>query len=165
MTNAPAKKQPTVGRRKPNTGVEPFPSPPALSRPPSGYAASLADLKRTISASQRRVVFSANSEPVQLYWHIGHGILQRQAEYGWGAKVIDRLAHDLHAAFPSMKGFSRANLMCIRAFAEAWPDPAIIQQLVGQSSWAAIRCKIDLETDGRYSTKCPASNLAQGELQ
>jgi len=42
---------------------------------------------------------------------IGRDILARQAEQGWGAKVIERLAHDLRAAFPDMKGFSRANLM------------------------------------------------------
>jgi len=34
-----------------------------------------------------------------------------------------------------MKGFSRANLMSMRAFAEAWPDSAIVQQLVGQLPW------------------------------
>jgi predicted nuclease of restriction endonuclease-like (RecB) superfamily len=49
--------------------------------------------------------------------------------------VIERLAHDLRAAFPDMKGFSRANLMHMRAFAEAWPDAAIVQQAVGQLPW------------------------------
>ena len=48
-----------------------------------------------------------------------------------GAKVIALLAHDLRSAFPEMKGFSRANLMYMRAFAGAWPDAAIVQQVVG----------------------------------
>jgi predicted nuclease of restriction endonuclease-like (RecB) superfamily len=34
-----------------------------------------------------------------------------------------------------MKGFSRANLMYMRAFAEAWPDPDFVQQPVGQLPW------------------------------
>ena len=34
-----------------------------------------------------------------------------------------------------MKGFSRANLMYMRAFAEAWPDSEIVQQAVGQLPW------------------------------
>ena len=55
-----------------------------------------------------------------LYWQIGCGILARQAQQGWGAKVIERLAHDVRLAFPEMKGFSRANLMYMRAFAAAW---------------------------------------------
>jgi len=51
---------------------------------------------------------------------------------GLGAKVIERLSRDLRTAFPEMKGFSRANLLYMRAFAEAWPDAAIVQQAVGQ---------------------------------
>jgi predicted nuclease of restriction endonuclease-like (RecB) superfamily len=35
-----------------------------------------------------------------------------------------------------MKGFSRSNLMYMRAFAEAWPDGAIVQPPVGQLPWA-----------------------------
>ena len=34
-----------------------------------------------------------------------------------------------------MKGFSRSNLLYMRAFAEAWPDEQIIQQLAGQLPW------------------------------
>jgi hypothetical protein len=34
-----------------------------------------------------------------------------------------------------MKGFSRANLMYMRVFAEAWPDAGIVQQAVGQLPW------------------------------
>jgi predicted nuclease of restriction endonuclease-like (RecB) superfamily len=72
---------------------------------------------------------------VLLYWQIGRDILARQRNEGWGAKVIERLAQDLRNAFPEMKGFSRANLMYMRAFAEAWPDAAIVQQAVGQLPW------------------------------
>jgi predicted nuclease of restriction endonuclease-like (RecB) superfamily len=72
---------------------------------------------------------------ISLYWQIGHDILIRQAQQGWGAKVIERLSGDLRAAFPEMKGFSRANLMYMRAFAEAWPDAAIVQQVVEQLPW------------------------------
>jgi predicted nuclease of restriction endonuclease-like (RecB) superfamily len=75
----------------------------------------------------------ANCELVLLlYWQIGRDILDRQAREGWGAKVIERLAHDLRTAFPDMKGFSRANLLYMRASAQAWPDAEIVQQLVGQ---------------------------------
>ena len=64
-----------------------------------------------------------------------HDILQRQAEQGWGARVIDRLAHDLRTAFPDMKGFSPRNLTYMRAFAEAWPEVSIVQQVVAQLPW------------------------------
>ena len=67
-----------------------------------------------------------------LYWQIGQDILIRQAQQGWGTKVIDRLAQDLRAAFPYMKGFSPRNLKYMRAFAEAWPDAEFVQQAAAQ---------------------------------
>jgi len=100
-----------------------------------GYAPWLEELKTRIHGAQQRAALAVNRELVSLYWHIGHDILARQAAQGWGSKVIERLAHDLRVSFPSMKGFSRANLMYMRAFAEAWPDAEIVQQAVGQLPW------------------------------
>ena len=102
---------------------------------PADYAAWLAELKNRIHGAQQRASLAVNRELVLLYWQIGRDILARQRNEGWGAKVIERLSQDLRTAFPDMKGFSRANLMYMRAFAEAWPDPAIVQQAVGQLPW------------------------------
>lgn len=109
--------------------------PASLTAPPDGYADWLTDLKSRIHSAQQRAALAVNRELVLLYWEIGQDILTRQAVQGWGSKVIERLAHDLRTAFPDMKGFSRANLMYMRAFAEAWPDAAIVQQAVGQLPW------------------------------
>jgi predicted nuclease of restriction endonuclease-like (RecB) superfamily len=108
------------------------PNLPAL---PAGYTDWLADIKARVSAARQRAVFAANAELMRLYWQIGRDILERQASQGWGSKVIDRLASDLREAFPEMKGFSRANLMYMRAFAEAWSEAEIVQQAVGQLPW------------------------------
>ncbi|MCX7088229.1 MAG: PDDEXK nuclease domain-containing protein [Methylococcales bacterium] len=102
---------------------------------PTDYAAWLAELKTRIHTAQQRASLSVNRELVLLYWQIGQDILARQNREGWGTKVIERLAQDLRNAFPDMKGFSRANLMYMRAFAEAWPELAIVQQAVGQLPW------------------------------
>jgi predicted nuclease of restriction endonuclease-like (RecB) superfamily len=48
---------------------------------------------------------------------------------------LDKLATDLRREFPDMKGFSRANLFYMRAFAEAYPDKQFVQQLAGQLPW------------------------------
>jgi predicted nuclease of restriction endonuclease-like (RecB) superfamily len=109
--------------------------PTALTRPPSGYAEWLVELKTRIHSAQQRATLAVNRELALLYWQIGSDILARQSSEGWGAKVIERLAHDLRVAFPEMKGFSRANLMYMRAFAEAWPSAEIVQQAVGQMPW------------------------------
>jgi predicted nuclease of restriction endonuclease-like (RecB) superfamily len=75
------------------------------------------DLKTRIHTAQQRAALAVNRELVLLYWQIGRDILERQTKEGWGAKVIERLAHDLRTAFPNMKGFSRTNLIYMRAFA------------------------------------------------
>lgn len=109
--------------------------PASLTTPPEGYSDWLADLKGRIHSAQQRATLAVNRELVLLYWQIGHDILTRQAQQGWGAKVIERLAQDLRAAFPDMKGFSPRNLKYMRAFAEAWSDAEFVQQAAAQLPW------------------------------
>ena len=49
--------------------------------------------------------------------------------------VCERLARNLRNTFPDIKGFSRANLLYMRAFAESYPDVSIVQQVAGQLPW------------------------------
>lgn len=93
------------------------------------------NLKEKIQSAQVRTALTVNRELVLLYWQIGQEILIRQRQQGWGAKVISKLSKDLQKAFPDMKGFSRTNLLYMRAFAEAYPDEQIVQQLAGQIPW------------------------------
>src|ERR1039457_1180119 len=102
---------------------------------PEGYDSFLRNLKDRVRAAQLRAALSVNRELVLLYWRTGRDILERQNQAGWGAKVIERLARDLHSEFPDMKGLSRTNLLYMRAFAEAWPDEPFVQQVVGQIPW------------------------------
>lgn len=102
------------------------------------YSVWLVDIKQRIGLAQQRAVLSVNYELISLYWQIGTEILKRQEAQGWGAKVIEQLSKDLGSAFPEMKGFSRSNLMAMRAFAKVWsdfPDNVIVQQAVGQIPW------------------------------
>ena len=102
---------------------------------PADYPNWLSSLKQRIHSAQQRAVLVVNRELVLLYWQVGCDILERQKIQGWGAKVIDRLASDLTAAFPDMKGFSRRNLLYMRRFAEEWPDFEFVQQAVAQLPW------------------------------
>ena len=105
---------------------------------PADYQSWLKHLKIQIQAAQQRAALAVNQELLKLYWQIGHDILQRQQQQGWGSKVIDQLAHDLRQAFPELKGFSRTNLLYMRSFAENWFDfgkNSIVQQAVGQIPW------------------------------
>lgn len=117
--------------------------PVSLTPPPTGYADWLAELKARIHSAQQRATLAVNRELVLLYWQIGRDILERQAREGWGAKVIDRLAHDLRTAFPDMKGFSPRNLKYMRSFAQAWPEAEFVQQAAAQLPWFHLCTLID----------------------
>lgn len=112
-----------------------FPAASPRTALPSDYAVILDDLKQRIQQERLRTVMAANAAMVLLYWDIGRTILERQAREGWGARVIDRLSIDLRDAFPDMQGLSPRNLKYMRAFAAAWPDRTIVQQLAAQIPW------------------------------
>ncbi len=99
------------------------------------YAAILADLKHQIKEAQLKASMSVNKELLRLYWNIGSSILEKQAKYGWGTKVVRRLVNDLRSAFPTMKGFSLTNVKYMVQFAREYPDFLIGQQVVGQIPW------------------------------
>jgi len=106
---------------------------------PADYPQFLAEIKARIAAARTHAALAVNSELIQLYWEIGHEILEREQREGWGSGVINRLASDLRREFPSITGFSRSNLHYMRSFAEAWPlvggSQEIVQQPVGQLPW------------------------------
>ena len=119
-----------------------------LASLPAGYSAFLAELKQRIRTAQTRAALAVSRELVLLYWSIGRDILDRQQAEGWGAKVIDRLAKDLGNEFPGVEGFSPRNLKYMRSFAAAWPDPAIVPQLVALLPWGHLRVLLDRVKDG-----------------
>ena len=142
--------------------------PVGLSLPPDGYADWLADLKSRIHAAQQRAALAVNSELVLLYWQIGQDILERQSAQGWGAKEIERLAQDLRAAFPDMKGFSPRNLKYMRAFAQAWPDAQFVQEVLAQLPWYHQLALLDKlpgpETRRWYAAKAIEHNWSRNIL-
>ncbi len=101
----------------------------------AGYDSFLRDIKGQVQAARTRAVLAVNVELVLLYWTIGREISLRMQEHGWGGKVVDRLAGDLHREFPGVTGFSLRNLRYMRAFAEAWPDETILQVVLAKLTW------------------------------
>ncbi len=112
-----------------------LPVAPSKVAVPVSYAALLSNLKVRIRQERLKVVLASNAALVNLYWDIGQGILKKQNEEGWGSRVIDRLSFDLSKEFPDMKGFSPRNLKYMRAFASAWSDKSIVQEVLAQITW------------------------------
>ena len=129
---------------------------------PADYVQWLADIKNRVLTARQRAALAVNAELVSLYWHIGRDILQRQAAQGWGSKVIDRLGRDLREAFSEMKGFSTRNLKYMRAFAEAWTDFEIVQQVAAQLPWFHLCTLIDKVKDTQQREWYLKQAIAQG---
>ncbi|PZS25785.1 MAG: DUF1016 domain-containing protein [Pseudonocardiales bacterium] len=110
---------------------------------PAGYAELLATLKAEVRAAQVRAHRVVNTELLGLYWTIGDRILEQQRAEGWGTRVVERLADDLRAEFPDMRGFGRSNVFYMRAAAEAWPRAEVVQQPVGQLPWGHVTVLLD----------------------
>ena len=127
-----------------------FPVPPSVDELTTGYPILLEELKNRIGIERVRTTFAANASMLLLYWDIGQAILIRQANEGWGAKVIDRLSTDLRNAFPDMRGLSARNLKYMRTFSEVWPKRAIVQEVLAQLPWyqnLALLEKLDTPDD------------------
>jgi predicted nuclease of restriction endonuclease-like (RecB) superfamily len=74
------------------------------------YAAFLADVKARVLNARTSAARAVNRDLIRLYWNIGYGIVEKQRTAGWGDAVVERLAADLRAEFPDMRGFSTPNV-------------------------------------------------------
>lgn len=102
----------------------------ALSYP--DYPAFLAVLKDRVLQARTSAARAVNREMILLYWDIGHSIVEKQQKAGWGESVVERLAADLRAAFPNMRGFSARNVRDMKRFYLAYSDEAIWPQAVAK---------------------------------
>lgn len=101
----------------------------------NNYISFLEQLKIRVITSRYQAARAVNKELILLYHHIGTEILNRQKEYGWGAKVIDQISKDLSSEFPEMKGFSTRNLKYMRQFAAEYPEIQFVQEVLAQLTW------------------------------
>jgi len=112
-----------------------FPVAPKQSEMSDSYLGFIEEIKNKIDKQRLKVVMQANSNMLHLYWDIGNNILRKQQEDGWGAKVIDRISHDLKERYPQMSGFSARNIKYMRKFAKTWRDYEIVQRVAAQIPW------------------------------
>ncbi len=102
------------------------------------YKDFINDLKIRIRTAQMSAALAVNHEVIQLYWHIGKQIIEKQTKTNWGSKLLETLSKDLQNAFPETRGFSKRNLEFMRQFSNEYPDKAIVKQAVSQLPWGHI---------------------------
>lgn len=80
-----------------------------------------------VTTAQIEASLSVNSSMLQMYWDIGHEILQKQELKGWGSRVIEQLSEDLKLTFIESSSFSVRNLRYMKRFAKEYPSFPILQ--------------------------------------
>jgi predicted nuclease of restriction endonuclease-like (RecB) superfamily len=76
----------------------------------------LRDIKERITAARIKAAHLVNRELIRLYWDIGHSLVEKQKEQGWGKSVVRQLALDLSREFGKISSFSARNLWFMRQF-------------------------------------------------
>jgi len=99
------------------------------------YSTILNNLKETIRQARLQATVAINNALLTVYWQIGNTISNQEQAEGWGTKTVEKLAVDLKAEFPDMKGLSPRNLRYMRDFALAYPEFTILQQSVAKLPW------------------------------
>ena len=83
--------------------------------PNNNYTSFVDEIASMIETHQVVAIKSVQSISNQLYWNIGELILAKQAKYGWGQSVIDKLSRDLMARFGNEAiSYSKRNLQFMR---------------------------------------------------
>lgn len=73
------------------------------------YREWIALIKDRIKNSQIKASIKVNRTLLELYWHIGEDIVNRQKHSKWGEGLLRQMSIDLKKTFPDMSGFSENN--------------------------------------------------------
>lgn len=132
------------------------------------YQRLVDEIIATLQTGQARAIASAAEQRFLTYHAIGHAIITRQRDQGWGAQVIKRLAADLRVRFPDRKGLGERNLQYMCTLAKEWPDP-ISAAAAAQLPWGHVMVLLDQldDSDVRawYATRAVADGWSRGVLE
>lgn len=123
------------------------------------YPEFLRWMKRRIQKSRFLAYRAVNREQIRLYLNIGGEIAIRQARYGWGKSIVQRLAVDLRKETPNQEGFSAPNLWFMRQLYLEYKDHPNLLQLVREIPWGqniAIMTKVKAVNARAYYLKATA---------
>lgn len=132
-----------------------------------GYQSLLGKISQVYASGRALAAQAVNTHITETYWQIGRDIVEFEqggsirAEYG--KRLVASLAKDL--SLRHGKGFSRSNVMMMKAFYLAFPK---VQTLSGQLSWShsveLLSISDDLER-AFYEKQAIAEKWSVKELQ
>ena len=99
------------------------------------YINFLNDIKKDAKETCLNARVATNKEMIHLFWRIGNGLREKQAENDWGSECIKQLSFDLLHHFPEMKAFLPQELKTMRIFACHFSEEEISNQGFYYLSW------------------------------
>ncbi|MHB8967107.1 MAG: PDDEXK nuclease domain-containing protein [Thermoleophilia bacterium] len=119
---------------------------------PNAYGNLLGEIRERIRSAQYQALRAVNRELIGLYWDIGRIIVERQKGETWGKAVVEKLAADLQAEFPGIKGFSSLNIWRMRKLFITYGKNEKLSPLVTEIAWShnlviLNKCKNDLQRE------------------
>jgi predicted nuclease of restriction endonuclease-like (RecB) superfamily len=97
-------------------------------------------IKAKIHSTRTKIVLSANSRLLNLYWEIGKKIVKKQNKSDWESKIIEKMSVNLKHEFPEIKGFSKRNIYVMRQWYLLYSQKSeILPQVVAQIPWGQNR--------------------------
>ncbi|MEM9008768.1 MAG: PDDEXK nuclease domain-containing protein [Cyanobacteria bacterium P01_F01_bin.86] len=96
---------------------------------------SFAEVAKMIQTSKQKVIQTANTQLVELYWQVGAYISQKLEKAEWGDGVVQQLADYLAQTQPGLRGFTRRNLFRMRKFYETYREDEKVTALLSQLPW------------------------------
>ncbi|MDH8701022.1 putative nuclease of restriction endonuclease-like (RecB) superfamily [Dysgonomonadaceae bacterium PH5-43] len=113
---------------------------PSKETPTPDFLDWLTAIKSKIRRARNKLVFSINSQVLELYWELGRDIAEKQQNSDWGSGFIEQIAKELKRDFPEIKGFSRRNLYAILQWYKFYSDKyQFVPQAVAQIPWGHNR--------------------------
>ena len=79
------------------------------------YTQWVVELKQRIKNAQIKAAVHVNRELINLYWSIGHDIVERKNEETFEGDFYKQLSNDFQRMFPEVKGFSERNIYYMRS--------------------------------------------------
>ena len=76
----------------------------------------ISHVKRQVRGAQIKASIAVNEEMLELYWHIGKDISERNFEKSYGSKFFEKTSLELKTEFPDAQGFSERNLRYMKRF-------------------------------------------------
>ena len=90
-----------------------------------------------IRQAHEKVIYTANTTLIELYWQIGAYISDKIAKSDWGDSIVKQLAEYIARSAPEIKGFSAQNLWRMKQFYETYSsDDKKLSPLVREISWS-----------------------------